>query len=111
MIAKSMAEGLASLDDSVKLIIELPVEQLQNVSSLLPFSEKRKGIQKVNKDNMSVEEIDELLWPESFRAAIGPEIWEPMSQFTDFWWVSMGSKDLRPEYKSGTPNSCEEYID
>ena len=42
---------------------------------------------------------------------IHPEIREPMSQFTDFWWGSMGSKDLRPEDKSGNPNSCEEYID
>ena len=56
----------------MKLIIELPVEQLQNVSSLSPFPEERKGIQKVNKDNMSVDKIEELLWPESFRAALGP---------------------------------------
>ena len=38
-----MNEGLASLDTSVKLIIELPVEQLHNVSILLPFPEERKG--------------------------------------------------------------------
>ena len=38
--------------------MEIPVEQLQNVSSLLPLPGEGRDIQKIHKDSMSIEEID-----------------------------------------------------
>ena len=57
-----MEGGLASLESkSEKLIMEPPVEQLQNVTGLLPLPGEGRGIQIIPKDSMSIEEIEEPL--------------------------------------------------
>ena len=62
IIAGSMKKGLASLENkSEKLIMEPPVEQLQNVTSLLPLPGDGRGIKIIPKDSMSIEEIEEQL--------------------------------------------------
>ena len=66
------------------------------ISSLLPFPEEGKSIQ------MSVEELEELLWPEPTELqlvqgdsmGIHTEIQESKSEITDFWWDSMGPTEL-----------------
>ena len=120
IIAGSMEKGLASLESkSEKLIMEPPAEQLQNVTSLLPLPGEGRGIQIIPKDSMSIEEIEEQLWPEPIELQsvqghsleVHPKIQESNSEINDFWWDSGGSKGLRPEDKNENPKSCEEYID
>ena len=99
--------------------MEPPVEQLQNVTSLLPLPGEGRGIQIIPKDSMSIEEIEEQLWPEPIELqsvpghsqVVHPKIQESNSEINDFWWDSVGSKDLWPEDKNKNPKSCEVYID
>ena len=77
------------------------------------------GIQKLHKDSMSIEEIEEQLWPEPLELQsvpgdsleVHPKIQESNSEINDFWWDSVGSKDLWPEDKNENQKSSEEYID
>ena len=119
-IAKNKEEGLVSLKNkSRKSARELPAEQWPNIASLLPFPEKGKGIQKVHRNSMSVEEAEELLWPEPTElqlvqdnsSEIHPEIQESKSEITDFWWDSMGSTELGSRDKRESLDNCEDYID
>ena len=119
-IAKNKEEGLVSLKSkSRKSARELPAEQWPNIASLLPFPEKGKGIQKVHRNSMSVEEAEELLWPEPTElqlvqdnsSEIHPEIQESKSEITDFWWDSMGSTELGSRDKRESLDNCEDYID
>ena len=65
IIAINKEEGLVFLKSkSRKSARELPAEQWPNIASLLPFPEKGKGIQIAHRNSMSVEEAEELLWPE-----------------------------------------------
>ena len=81
------------------------VVHLQKVTSLLPLPEEEKGIQIIPKDSMSIEEIEEQLWPEPIEQQsvpghgleVHPKIQESNSKINDFWWDSIGSKDLWPE--------------
>ena len=120
IIAKNKEEGLVFLKSkSRKLTRELPAEQWPNIASLLPFPEKGKGIQKVHRNSMSVEEAEELLWPEPTEpqlvqgnsSEIHPEIQESKSEITDFWWDSMGSTELGSRDKRESLENCEDYID
>ena len=119
-IAKNKEEGLKSLKSKTKKPArELPVEQWPSISSLLPFPEKGKGIQKAHRNSMSVEEAEELLWPEPTElqlvqgnsSEIHPEIQESKSEITDFWWDSMGSTELGSRDKRKSLENCEDYID
>ena len=84
-----------------------------NISSLLPFPEEGKSIQ------MSVEELEELLWPEPKELqlvqgdsmGIHTEIQESKSEITDFWWDSMGPTELGSRDEKESPENCEDYID
>ena len=84
-----------------------------NISSLLPFPEEGKDIQ------MSVEELEELLWPEPTKLqlvqgdsmGIHTEIQESKSEITDFWWDSMGPTELGSRDEKESPENCEDYID
>ena len=84
-----------------------------NISSLLPFPEEGKSIQ------MSVEELEELLWPEPTELqlvqgdsmGIHTEIQESKSEITDFWWDSMGPTELGSRDEKESPENCEDYID
>ena len=84
-----------------------------NISSLLPFPEEGKSIQ------MSVEELEELLWPEPTglqlvqgdSMGIHTEIQESKSEITDFWWDSMGPTELGSRDEKESPENCEDYID
>ena len=120
VIAKNKEEGLVSLKSkSRKLTRELPAEQWPNIASLLPFPEKGKGIQKAHRNSMSVEEAEELLWPEPTElqlvqgnsSEIHPEIQESKSEIMDFWWDSMGSTELGSRDKMESLENCEDYID
>ena len=120
IIAGSMGERLASLENkSEKLIMELPIEQSQNVTSLLPLPGEGRGIQRIHKDSMSIEEIEEQLWPDPIELQlvpghtleVHPKIQQSNSEINSFWWNSVGSKDLWPEDENEHPKSCEEYID
>ena len=119
-IAKNKEEGLKSLKSkSKKPARELPVEQWPSISSLLPFPEKGKGIQKAHRNSMSVEEAEDLLWPEPTElqlvqgnsSEIPPEMQESKSEITDFWWDSMGSTELGSRDKRESLENCEDYID
>ena len=119
-IAKNKEEGLVSLKTkSRKSARKLPAEQWPNIASLLPFPEKGKGIQKAHRNSMSVEEAEELLWPEPTElqlvqgnsSEIHPEIQESKSEITDFWWDSMGSTVLGSRDKRESLENCEDYID
>ena len=93
-------------------------EESTNISSLLPFPEG-KGIQKAHRDGMSVEELENLLWPEPTELqlvqgdsmGIHPEIQESKSESTDFWWDSMGPTELGSGDEKESPENCEDYID
>ena len=120
IIAKNKEEGLVFLKSkSRKSARELPAEQWPNIASLLPFPEKGKGIQKAHRNSMSVEEAEELLWPEPTElqlvqgnsSEIHPEIQESKSEITDFWWDSMGSTELGSRDKRESIENCEDYID
>ena len=109
IIAGSMEEGLASLENkSEKLIMELPVEQSQSVTGLLPLPGEGRGMQRNHKDSMSIEEIEEQLWPEltelqsvpGHSLEVHPKIQESNSEINDFWWDSVGSKEHWPEGKN-----------
>ena len=84
-----------------------------NISSLLPFPKEGKSIQ------MSVEELEELLWPEPTELqlvqgdsmGIHTEIQESKSEITDFWWDSMGPTELGSRDEKESPENCEDYID
>ena len=84
-----------------------------NISSLLPFPEEGKDIQ------MSVEELEELLWPEPKELqlvqgdsmGIHPEIQVSKSEIIDFWWDSMGPTELGSRDEKESPENCEDYID
>ena len=84
-----------------------------NISSLLPFPEEGKDIQ------MSVEELEKLLWPEPTELqsvqgdsmGIHTEIQESKSEITDFWWDSRGPTELRSRDEKESPENCEDYID
>ena len=119
-IAKNKEEGLVSLKTkSRKSARELPTEQWPNISSLLPFPEKGKGIQKADRNSMSVEEAEELLWPEPTElqlvqgnsSEIHQEIQESKSEITDFWWDSMRSTEFGSRDKRESLENCEDYID
>ena len=119
-IAKNKEEGLVSVKSkSRKSARELPAKQWPSIASLLPFPEKGKGIQKVHRNSMSVEEAQELLWPEPTElqlvqgnsSEIPPEIQESKSEITDFWWDSMGSTELGSRDKRENLENCEDYID
>ena len=119
-IAKNKEEGLVSLkNESRKSARELPAEKWPSIASLLPFPEKGKGIQKAHRSSMSVEEAEELLWPEptelqlvqSNSSEIHPEIQESNSGITDLWWDSMGSTELGSRDKRESLENCEDYID
>ena len=94
-------------------------EESTNLSSLLPFPEEGKGIQKAHRDGMSVEELEKLLWPEPTELqlvqddsmGIHTEIQESKSEITDFWWDSMGPTELGLGDEKESPENCEEYID
>ena len=68
---------------------------------------------------MSVEEAEELLWPEPTElqlvqgnsSEIPREIQESKSEITDFWWDSMGSTELGSRDKRESLENCEDYID
>ena len=120
IIAKNKEEGLVFLKSkSRKSARELPAKQWPNIASLLPFPEKGKGIQKAHRNSMSVEEAEELLWPEPTElqlvqgnsSEIHPEIQESKSEITDFWWDSMSSSELGSRDKRESPENCEDYID
>ena len=116
-IAKNREEGLKT--KSRKSARELPAEQWPNIASLLPFPEKGKGIQIAHRNSMSVEEAEELLWPEPTElqlvqgnsSEIHPEIQESKSEITDFWWDSMCSSELGSRDKRDSTENCEDYID
>ena len=119
-IAKNKEEGLVSLKSkSRKSARELPAKQWPSIASLLPFPEKGKGIQKIHRNSLSVEEAEELLWPEPTElqlvqgnsSEIYPEIQESKSEITDFWWDSMVSTELGPRDKRESLENCEDYID
>ena len=119
-IAKNKEEGLVSLKSkSRKSARELPAKQWPSIASLLPFPEKGKGIQKAHRNSMSVEEAEELLWPEPTElqlvqgnsSEIHPEMQESKSEITDFWWDSMGSTELGSRDKREGLENCEDYID
>ena len=119
-IAKNKEEGLQSLkSESKKPARELPVEQWPSISSLLPFPQKGKGIQKAHRNSMSVEEAEELLWPQPTElqlvqgnsSEIHPEMQKSKSEITDFWWDSMGSTELGSRDKREGLENCEDYID
>ena len=84
-----------------------------NISSLLPFPEEGKDI------HMSVEELEELLWPEPTELqlvqgdsmGIHTEIQESKSEITDFWWDSMGPTELGSRDAKESLENCEDYID
>ena len=84
-----------------------------NISSLLPFPEEGKDIQ------MSVEELEKLLWPEPTELqlvqgdsmGIHTEIQESKSEITGFWWDSMGPTELGSRDEKESPENCEDYID
>ena len=88
-------------------------EENTNISSLLPFPEEGKDIQ------MSVEELEALLWPEPTELklvqgdsmGIQTEIQESKSEITDFWWDSMGPTELGSRDIKESPENCEDYID
>ena len=118
--AGSMEEGLASLESKSKeLIMETLVEQLQNITSLLPLPGEGRGIQRNHKDSMSIEKIEEQLWPEpielqsvpSDSLEVYPMIQESNTEINDFWWDRVGSKDHWSDDKNENPKSCKEYID
>ena len=89
------------------------------ISSLLPFPEEGKGIQKTHRDGLSVEKLEKLLWPEPTELqlvqgdsmGIHPEIQESKSEITDFWWDSMGSTELESRDQKESPENSEDYID
>ena len=68
---------------------------------------------------MSIEEIEEPLWPEPIELQsvpghsleVHPKIEESNSEINDFWLDSVGSKDHLSDDKNENPESCEEYID
>ena len=120
IIAKNKEEGLVFLKSkSRKSARELPAKQWPNIASLLPFPEKGKGIQKAHRNSMSLEEAEELLWPEPTElqlvqgnsSEIHPEIQESKSEITDFWWDSMSSSELGSRDKRDSTENCEDYID
>ena len=120
IIAINKEEGLVFLKSkSRKSARELPAEQWPNIASLLPFPEKGKGIQIAHRNSMSVEEAEELLWPEPTElqlvqgnsSEIHPEIQESKSEITDFWWDSMSSSELGSRDKRDSTENCEDYID
>ena len=120
IIAINKEEGLVFLKSkSRKSARELPAEQWPNIASLLPFPEKGKGIQIAHRNSMSVEEAEELLWPEHTElqlvqgnsSEIHPEIQESKSEITDFWWDSMSSSELGSRDKRDSTENCEDYID
>ena len=88
-------------------------EENTNISSLLPFPEEGKDIQ------MSVEELEELLWPEPTELqlvqgdsmGIQTAIQESKSEITDFWWDSMRPTELGSRDIKESPENCEDYID
>ena len=120
IIAINKEEGLVFLKSkSMKSARELPAEQWPNIASLLPFPEKGKGIQIAHRNSMSVEDAEELLWPEPTElqlvqgnsSEIHPEIQESKSEITDFWWDSMSSSELGSRDKRYSTENCEDYID
>ena len=80
---------------------------------------RREGIQKAQRDGLSVKGVEKILWlePTELQSVPGnsfeihPEIQESKFKVSNFWWYSMGSTELGSRDKRERLENCEDYID
>ena len=120
MISSLPGKASRTLVDILRLAERFNIRSRRpNISSLLPFPEEGKGIQKAHRDGLSFEGIEIRLWlePTELQSVPGnsdeihPEILELKFEISEFRRYIMGSTELGSRDIRERLENCEDYID